>query len=396
MMQVPAHVPPHLVVDFNYYDQPGGHEDPHLTWKRLHDGPDIFYTPHYGGHWVITRGEDLKNLFQDHQHFSSSKNSIPYAPRPFKLAPIENDPPEHAELKRLESPAFMPKAVNTLEQDSRELSISLIEGFRAKGECEFVSDFALRMPIGIFMKMAGLPDEDRLMLLEWIEAKVRNPDEQAQRAAYENLVAYTEKVLQLRREKPGRDLISQLMQARFQNRELTHLELLGFVLLLWFAGLDTVSSSMGFIARFLADNPAHRRQLIERPDLIPNAIEELLRRFGVSIPSRVVAEDLVYKGITMKKGDMVLLPVMLHGLDERIYPDPLTVNFTRRNAGMHMTFGDGIHRCIGSYLARTELRVFLEEWLRLIPDFTIKPGEKPVTSVGVVNGTLRLPLSWKI
>ena len=394
-MKLPSHIPSSLVVDFNYYDQPGGHDDPHLTWKRLHDGPDIFYTPHYGGHWVITRGEDLRNILKDHEHFSSTRNSIPDHQSPFQLAPIEYDPPDQVELKRLQIPSFQPKAINSLEADSRRLSVELIEGFYDRGECEFVSDFALKMPIGIFMRMMNIPDSERLHLLDLVETKVRNPDEQAQLRAHAALVEYSAKIIEQRRQEPGDDLVSQLLRGTFKGRPLNQQELLGFVVLLWFAGLDTVSSSMGFIARFLANNPAHRRQLVDQPELIPNAIEELLRRFGVSIPSRMVSEDLVFRGITMKKGDMVLLPIMMHGMDERVWSEPMTVDFNRQDAGMHLTLGDGVHRCSGSYLARTELRVFIEEWLRLIPDFNIKPGLKPVTSVGVVNGTLKLPLTWK-
>ena len=394
--QVPAHVPPELVVDFNYFDQPGGHEDPHLTWKKLHDGPDVFYSPHYDGHWVITRGEDLREILNNHGHFSSTRNSIPYHRSGLQLAPIEYDPPDQLELKRLQIPSFQPSAINTLEEDSRKLSIELIESFHDRGECEFVSEFALKMPIGIFMRMMNIPDTERLYLLELVETLVRGKDENSRLHAHAKLIEYSEMVIEQRRQQPGNDLVSQLLRATFKGKPLEQKVVLGFVVLLWSAGLDTVSSAMGFIARFLANNPSHRRQLIEQPELIQNAIEELLRRFGVSIPSRVVTEDLVFKGITMKKGDMVLLPVMMQGMDERVWKDPMKVDFNRPDAGMHLTFGGGVHRCSGSYLARTELRVFIEEWLRLIPDFTIKAGDKPVTSVGVVNGTLRLPLAWNV
>jgi len=163
---------------------------------------------------------------------------------------------------------------------------------------------------------------------------------------------------------------------------------------MWFAGLDTVSSGMGFMARFLAESPAHRRQLVEDPSLIPNAVEEMLRRFGVSTPSRQVSQDLEVAGVAMKAGDMVLMPVTLYGLDERVYPDPLSVDFRRKDASFSLVFGTGVHRCIGSFLARLELRIFLETWLERIPDFSIAPGQKPRARAGVVNSMLSLPLAW--
>jgi cytochrome P450 len=391
----PAHVPSHLVRDFNYFDQPDCDADPHAAWKLLHDGPDIFYSPQLGGHWVVTRGADLKAMLNDHDLFSSTVNAIPRAGLPFRMAPIEFDPPDHKRLKVMGVPSFAPPAVKKLETRIRELSDSLIDGFIERGNCEFVDDFALRMPIEIFMGMSGLPDADRAPLLSIMDDRMRNPNLEVQERASVELVAYSERILAARLAAPGRDLISELIEAQPDGVAATRDELLGYATLLFFAGLDTVSSSMGFMARFLAENPAHRRQIIADPPLLRNAIEEMLRRFGVSTPSRIVTRDSVYRGVEMRKGDMVLLPVTLHGLDERVYRDPMTVNFARKDAAQHLTFGTGIHRCIGSFLARTELRIFIETWLRRIPEFEITPGKRPTARAGVINSILTLPLSWQ-
>lgn len=391
---IPAHVPTKLVVDFDYYDQPGGHVDPHRTWKRLHEGPDLFYTPRYGGHWVATRYATLKAIIDDPVRYSSWRNAIPDYPRPFRLAPIETDPPQHERYKQLLVPTFAPSTIRDFEARARALTVELIEGFVGNGACEFVSEFALKMPIGIFMGITGLPEQDRLMLLGWVEDKVRNPDEAVQQAAGQALIDYARDLVRIRRAQPGSDLFSKIATVEYDGERLCEDDVTGFFFLLLAAGLDTVSSSLGFVARFLADNPAHRHQLQQDPAVIPRAIEELLRRFGVSSPARIVATDLVIDGVTMKRGDMVLLPVTLGGLDERRFEDPLSVDFARSDAHQHLTFGSGIHRCLGSFLARTEIRVFLEEWLRRIPDFRVKPGETVITSTGVVNGTTHLPLSW--
>jgi cytochrome P450 len=392
--QLPVHVPPSLAFDVNYYDQPGGREDPHRAWKRLHSYPDIFYTPHYGGHWIVTRYNDQKAIFEDHERFSSWRNAIPDYPRSFRLAPIETDPPLHERYKRLLVPTFAPANIKDLEGRARALTVSLIDGFLGHGGCEFVSAFSLKMPIGIFMTIAGLPEPDRPKLLQWVEDKVRNADEKVQAAAAASMVEYARMLVQERRQRPGSDLFSKIANVEYEGEKLSEDDVVGFFALLLFAGLDTVSSSLGFIARFLAENPPHRHQLQANPGLIPKAIEELLRRFGVSSPARILAQDTVFNGVQMKKNDMVLLPVTLAGLDERVFERPFEVEFNRPNAATHLTFGTGIHRCLGSFLARTELKVFLEEWLTRIPEYQITPGERVITSAGVVNGTIHLPLSW--
>lgn len=393
--QVPAHVPEHLVRDFNYFDQPDCDADPHAAWKLLHDGPDIIYSPHWGGHWVATRGADIKAILNDHATFSSEQSAIPAANAPFRLTPIEHDQPEHTRLKSIAVPSFTPAVVKHMEQEVRDYSNGLIDTFYAKGECEFVGDYALHLPIDIFMRMAGLPSSHREQLLDHMEHLMRDPDIVAKQAAMASLVEYSRATLDDRLREPGADLISQLIREG-RARGATDDEMLGYLTLLWTAGLDTVSSGMGFMARFLAENPDHRRQLAENPALIKNAVEEMLRRFGVSTPSRLLTSDIELSGAPMKRGDMVLVPVLLYGIDERIYPDPLKVDFERKDAAQSMVFGSGIHRCIGSFLARMELRIFLETWLQRMPDFHIAPGKRPTARAGVVNSMLSLPLAWTV
>ena len=167
------------------------------------------------------------------------------------------------------------------------------------------------------------------------------------------------------------------------------------IFLLLVGGLDTVASAMGFAARFLATSEAHRRELIEHPERIPDAVEELLRRFPVVNAGRVVVRDMEYKGVEMRAGDQIIMPTTLHGVDDRKFDDPLKVDFARPTP-IHSTFGNGAHRCPGSLLARTELKIFLEEWLKRIPDFRIKPGTTPQVRAGV-NATLcSLQLVWDV
>jgi cytochrome P450 len=161
-----------------------------------------------------------------------------------------------------------------------------------------------------------------------------------------------------------------------------------------FGGLDTVAGTMAFFARYLATHAEHRRELVQHPEQIPTAIEELLRRHSIPTVGRVLTQDVTMDGVTMKAGDYVQLTTCLHGLDERKWQNPLTANFHRAGLSEHMAFGRGIHKCPGANLARAELHVFLEEWLKRIPEFEIKPGVAASTVTGAVAGVSQLPLVW--
>lgn len=392
---IPAHVPPERVRDLDLYQLPGAHEDVHLAWKRVQDAsPDLYYTPRYGGYWVLNRAELLEKVWPDHERFSSAKAiGIPSIPEIPAQIPIEVDPPTHRFFRLPINIAVSPKAIQALTAEARQLAIDLIEGFKARGECEFVGEFSQYLPITIFLRLVDLPLDDRPWLLKRAETMVRSGDVGARRQAYQEIIGYLDGWVRKRAAAPGNDLISQILQVKVGGRPITHDEAVSESALVLFGGLDTVAGTMGFIARFLAMNPGHRRQLVNDPSLIPQAIEELLRRHSIPTIGRKLTQDVTLDGVTLKAGDRVMITVCMHGLDERAWPEPLKVDF-QRDARKHMAFGGGIHKCPGANLARAELRVFLEEWLQRIPDFSLKPGDPPVSASGAVAGMLRLPLVW--
>jgi cytochrome P450 len=391
---VPAHVPSDLVVDFDFLRVVEGDEDPFLALKRLHERPNIFWTTRNKGHWVATRGDDIRKILSDHETFSSRTVFLPVVDRP-RIIPTEIDPPEHAAYRALIAPFFYPNAIASWADEARHLAASLIEGFYAKGECEFIADFALQLPIIIFMKMCDLPLEHREKLLAWVGPLFRPQSPADLDAARSKMNGYLDGLIAERRAKPGPDLLSQTLVKTIDGRPLDDNEARSLTSALVVGGLDTVASSMGWMARFLAEHPGHRRQLIDDPKLIPNAVEELLRRFSIPTIARIVAKDIVYKGVTMKEGDPILMSTCLHGMDERSFDNPLQVDFRRPDARRHSVFSQGVHRCPGSTLALAEFRVFLEEWLKRIPDFWIKPGAKVRTGSGIVHSVLSLPLAWE-
>jgi cytochrome P450 len=395
---VPAHVPARLVFDFDVYNAAGPDEDFHLALKRLHepDVPEVFWTPRQGGHWVLTRGEDIHKAFADVEHFSNHALTVPRATQPpVPMYPIFLDPPEHTAYRALLNPWFSPKAVSTLEAKARALAVRLVEEIKPRGRCDFVTEFAQHLPIQVFMSIVNVPASDREQLLEWADGMVRPEKREDVHETIKYIFAYASQKIAERRAQPGDDLISALTRAEVNGKPMSHEEVMGMVSLVLIGGMDTVVSAMSFAANFLAGSPTHRQQLIQNPDLIPKAVDELLRRFPVVNQGRLVVKDIEIKGAPMKAGDMVIMPTTLHGLDERKFPNPLEVDF-ERPMPIHSTFGNGPHRCPGSNLGRTELKIFLQEWLPRIPDFRHDPVGKVGMSSGVNATIYRLPLVWDV
>ncbi|WP_076590854.1 cytochrome P450 [Herminiimonas arsenitoxidans] len=394
-VNAPAHVPPHLIYDFDIYKAPEKDRDPHaqFTWIANRDLPDIFWTPANGGHWVVTRSEEFNKVLTEPTVFSSWVNVVPES-RSFKQIPINLDPPDHTKFRALLNPSFSPKAVATLGEKARQMTIDLIEKMQANGGCEFVDEFARQLPIGIFMNMVALPEADREMLLRVVDSIVR-PTEIDDNSAFYELIAYATKTWKERLENPGDDLFSKLIQAKVDDQPLDEQSIIGIFTLLLIGGLDTVASVLGFVANFLAKNPGHRKLLIEQPALIPGAVEELLRRFPISTLVRKVVSDTQLKEVHMRNGDLIMLHSAAQTLDDRVFPDPMKVDFTRKTV-FHGAFGNGAHRCVGSMLARTELKIFLEEWLKRIPDFELDTEKNWQLASGMVLTVEKLWLSWDV
>jgi len=392
---IPSHVPPDRVRDVDLYDLPGASQDVHRAWKRVQDeSPGIFFTPRYGGYWVVTRAELLNQIWADHERFSSDGAiGIPRVPNAPRQLPIEIDPPVHRFFRSPINMAVSPKAVQQLSERARALAIELVETLKPRGKCEFVHDFASHLPMEIFLTIVDLPSKDREWLIKRAEVMTRGGDVARKQTALQEIFEYLGSWVAQRSAQPGNDLISRILEIKVDDRPINHQEVLSECALVLFGGLDTVAGTMGFIAWFLATHPEHRRKLVAEPALIPSAIEELLRRFSIPTVGRKLTQDVTLDGVTMKAGDYVQLTTCFHGLDERAWPNPLEVNFDRPMSE-HLAFGKGVHKCPGANLARSELRVFLEEWLKRIPDFRLQPGESAVTAPGSVIGMLRLPIEW--
>lgn len=393
---VPAHVPSHLVVDFNHLCQPGMESDVRSAFMTLRDGPELVYTPHNEGHWIATRYDLIKEVFNSPELFGSHPNQIPKSasspvPAPFN----EIDAPEHLKFRRLLAPLAGAKTVAGIETQAKELMVQIADSIQSKGACDFASEVASVFPISIIMRWLNLPMDDREMLIQQVDTLIGPNDSAAKQNAKHQIFTYAAKTVAMRRAQKGDDLISQLVHGEVDGRSVADLEATTMVATLIAGGLDTVRMNMSFFTLFLATHPEHRKQLVAHPELIPNAVEELLRYHSIPSIGRCVRQDTVFHGVTMKQGDMILCPFVLASNDPQVYPDPDTVDFNRKINGL-LTFGAGPHFCPGAHLARIELRIFLTEWLKRIPDFELAPGQPPRTMGGVTMGVRSLPIVWPV
>jgi cytochrome P450 len=391
----PDNVPFDRVVDFDFFDPPNWDVDLLLAWKKLQVGPEIVWTPHNGGHWIATRAEDIEAMQLDYVHFSHAQFNLPPNPRDRDLIPLGLNPPEHGKFRRLIMPALMPKEVKTLEEKARVTARALIDEIAPRGRCEFIGEFAKVVPTTVFLSLMDLPLEDREMLTEWAEVGPRSGSLADKKAASKKIANYLSGFIRIRTLTPGDDMISRIAQSEIDGDRIRFADALNLCVLLLFGGLDTVASQMGFIARFLAENPDHRRAIRERPEIIAKALEEMIRRFSLTNTARLLAADYEYKGIQFRKGEMIQLPKCLYALDCRRNANPDVVDFGRSRADIkHVAFGAGPHNCPGSVLARRELMVFLEEWLPRIPQFEVDQNRPPKVASGVSTSFIELHLRW--
>lgn len=386
----PEHVPGELVRDFNFHDFPGLKQDPYRAWREVQESyPEIFWTPHQGGHWVVTRFDDIQEILRDYETFSNEEPFIPVRPNAKRLTPVQNDPPEHTAMRKLLMPGFLPREITKIEAGARAIAVGIIETLAPRGECEFVSEFASAMPIAVFLGMMGLPQEDAPYLREVLKytQQVDKVD------GFQKFTDYLANWIDRRIADPGDDLISKVVVGQVDGRPLTRDEIDSMCLLLLTGGLDTVVAMISHMARFLAENPQVRTDLLAEPEISNRQLDELIRRTGVTNVARMVAKDTIYGGVVMRRGEQVLLPTFLAGLDDRKNAEPMEVDFSR-TVPHHLAFGYGAHTCIGATLARREMKAFLEEWLKRIPDFSIKPGSAPDIHAGTVNTMNELWLCW--
>ncbi len=392
-LTIPGHVPADLVHELDHWNGADYLADPLGFWDGLRERFPVFWSPLHGGFWCLTRYEDIHEAFQRADLFSSRLTNIPG--REVTLLPISLDPPAHSPYRRILNQPFAPARIDTLREQITVRCDELIDAVVAAGRCELISAFAKALPTHIFLQLLGLPPEELDRFLDWnhVILHVQGGDAglARQRQANAELAAYLAGLVATRRDDPQDDLVGVLQQAELDGAPLPEADVLAFLHLLFMAGLDTVTSALGWCFQFLAEHPAHRQQIVDDPSLIPDAVEELLRFHAFVEDARTVTTDIEFAGVQMKAGDRIMLPTSAACRDDAQFPDAMVVDF-RRQPNRHIAFASGPHRCVGSHLARAELVIAVERWHRRIPHYRIAAGSPRRAHGGGVAGLDELHL----
>jgi cytochrome P450 len=385
-----------FATDFDHTD-PAWVADPYAIWDDLRGRCPVAHSDRYGGAWLPTRHEDIAAIAYDTEHFSSQGVVVselkPEEPAPVGPAPpITSDPPFHAFARRLLLPAFSPKTIDGLEPATRQLCRDLLARLGDAERCDAALDYAQHIPPAVISRMLGLPPDDddffREMVHHVLEAV--GEDQETRRAGFDRFDAYLDIHIEDHVAHPRDDLISFLLDVDIDGTKLSPEHVRGTVVLVLIAGIDTTWSAIGAALWHLGSHPEDRRRLVHEPELIDTAVEELLRAYAPVTMARLVAKDVELGGCQLHTGDWVLLPFPAANRDPAVFEDADRVVIDRA-VNRHASFGLGIHRCLGSNLARMELKVALQEWLARFPDFEVAASEDVTWSAGQVRGPRRLP-----
>jgi cytochrome P450 len=379
--------------DFDHRD-PRWIENPYPIWDELRRSCPIAHTKRFEGAYFPSRYADVKMIAYDTEHFSSRRIIVretrpPLIPAP----PITSDPPAHRPAKQVLLPAFTPEAIARHEARTRDICRTLIARFAGKAGCDAAVEYAQEIPVRVIAHMLGVPEQEGDLYRKWIHEilEIGITDIQVALRASDEMGAYFAGHIAERRVRPRDDLIDYLINVRIEGRPLSDEHINGTLRLLLIAGIDTTWSAIGSCLWHLAGHPEDRRRLVAEPSLMPSAVEEFLRAYAPVTMAREVVKETQIGGCTFTPGHMVLLSFPAANRDPAAFADADRVVLDRKE-NRHAAFGLGIHRCVGSNLARMEIRIALEEWLARIPAFRLDPQASVTWSQGTVRGPRRLPV----
>jgi cytochrome P450 len=388
--------------DFDHTD-PQWVTDPYPIWDDLRATCPVAHTDRYGGAWLPVTHEGVAAVAYDTEHFTSRSVIVSELrpgddelPAPIGIAPpITSDPPFHALARRLLLPAFGPKRVAALEPYTRALCNELLDKIGDRTEFDAAAEYAQDIPLRVIARMLGFPEQDAAQFRRFIRMVIEDVDASAEERLAQidagELDAYLDARIEEHLAEPRDDLTSFLLNAELDGNKLHPDHVRGTMVLLMIAGIDTTWSAIGASLWHLSQHSDDRKRLASEPALMDTAIEEFLRAYAPVTMARLVAKDFDFNGCPMKEGDWLLLPFPAANRDPEFFTDADSVELDRA-VNRHAAFGLGIHRCIGSNLARMELRVALEEWVKRYPDFELADPGAVTWSAGQVRGPRTVPV----
>lgn len=375
--------------------------EPYKLIDQLRDGDEVFYAPNShasgAGTWIFTRFSQIKNLYSRIEQLSVENQTGVGAllGEAMRMVPTEADPPAHSGYRGILRPFFMNGPLDKLLPSIHQLSDDLVQTVLPRGECEFMADYARRFPVGVFLRLMGLPVDDIDLLNDLASTITYDPDPAEKGSALAGIKAYLEKQISIAEAAPRDDIISHIATARIGDRPVTDEEKFALSFNVFVGGMDTVSASLGWHFRYLAMNQDLQARLRADRSLIPSAVEELLRVYSVVSSSRTAITDFEVAGVHVRKGDLITLGTELANRDPQAFDNPAEVNIDR-NPNRHLSFGFGLHHCLGAPLARRELKVAMESWFDAVPSFRLvgDPSDGMPTWVGNIFSLEKLHLAW--
>lgn len=391
---IPPHVKPEQVFEFDIYADPRITDDVQGSYARaLHDAPDIFWTPLNGGHWMVQRHDLIAEVVKNPAVFSAREMQIPRVENPPFFIPLSIDPPENVPYRHVLMPKFSPRSVAEMEGKMRAMAAEIVNEVADKGACDFVHDVAARFPVSVFMDVMGLPLEKLHEFRAIADTYFKARTSAEIQACSQQIFGIFHELIAFRRENPGDDLITHFLTVDVEGRKLSQDEILAMCFVLFLGGMDTVTNVTGFSFQHLASDPALQARLAAEPGLLPRFAEEGLRMFGVIGTPRLVVQDFDAHGVSFRSGEMVLSALWQSGRDPAKLDRPDTFDIDRKDMP-HLNFSTGPHLCLGHALARAEMRILAEEWLKRVPSFRAKPGARHGFRIGTVIALESLPLEW--
>ena len=395
--QIPAHVPRELVSESIWYGQKDVAGDPNAGLTAYYDGPRIIYIPANNrnpfGTWVLTRFDDIRKAFSDTEHFTSKHiagfNVL--VGMDALLIPVELDPPDHNKYRRFLTPFFGAPAVKALEPVMRRGVIEVIEEILPRGGCDVVPH-GFRMMAPVWCELMGAPMEKSEVYIRFLFNMLHQYDPVVRFQCAREMLEAMKELYHSSKGSSGKGLIQRFVNSSIDGVPPNEAECAGLILFMFLAGMDTMGATTSWILRHLALDAALRHELIGHPTRIASFIEEVLRRYAIVSTNRFVRKDLEFGGVTLKAGDNVLLSTPLACMDPARFKDACEIKTDRSER--HIAFGAGAHFCIGAGVARAQMPIMVEEWLRRIPDFEIAPGAEVTAHVGDVIALDTLPLQW--
>jgi len=392
---IPDHVPQHLVADFDYWTDPLTPPDVQFAIvNKLHGPlPDIFYTPHNGGHWMVSRMEHVRKVVTDAENFASSGSANSTPGVELRLPPQDMDPPDHIKYRKLLLQFLAPKDLSKQAPHVLALCNRLIDGLASRNGCDFKEEIAVPLPVSIFMAIMDWDISRLREFVGWTIDIIASNDIERMAASWPKLQAFLADQVAQRQANPGNDPISLLLASKVDGVPLTPQRVQEMSTLLFTAGTDTVTNALTFVMLHLARDLEFQRHLRQHPEDIDVAVEELLRRYAFVNVHRRVANDVVFEGVQMRKGDRITISLAAASNDSQWVDNPQKVDLSRGRCP-HVAFNTGPHACIGAPLARLELRIFLAEWLRRMPEVRLADGFVPAPRGGSVMSIESLDIVW--